>query len=226
MGAAFLHSITVGLLLLDLDNTLVDRAAAFQRWATGYVGGLGRPSTDIDWLVAEDADGYRSREDVGASVAERFGLDASARSAIVDVLRAGLVEEMSLDPAVASALGRARSAGWTLIAVTNGTVNQQERKIRHLGLDGHLDGWVISEGAGVKKPDERIYQMAAELAGLPLFDAWMVGDHPSADVFGAHRLGVNTCWLRRGRVWSETTYAPTIQADDCASAVALVLERA
>jgi len=220
-----LDSAVVGLLLLDLDNTLVDRAAAFRRWATQFVLDLGGAATEVDWLIAEDADGYRPREDVGASIAERFGLDTAARSTIVGVLRAGLVEEMTLEPAVAAALQRARSLGWTLIAVTNGTVRQQEHKIRHLGLDGHLDGWVISEGVGVKKPDARIFRVAAELTGLALEGAWMVGDHPTADVFGAQNVGAATCWIRRGRVWSETTYLPTAEADDCASALTCVIER-
>jgi putative hydrolase of the HAD superfamily len=65
------------------------------------------------------------------------------------------------------------------------SVMQQERKIRHLGLDAQFDGWFISEGVGVKKPDARIFHIAAELTGLTLEGAWMVGDHRTADVLGA-----------------------------------------
>lgn len=208
--------------MLDLDNTLVDRAAAFRRWATRYARDLGGDTTDIEWLIAQDEDGYRPREELAASVAERFAISDSGEATLVAVLRAGLVEELTLDPAVTAALQRVRSRGWTLVAVTNGSVMQQERKIRHLGLDTHLDGWVISERVAVKKPGAQIFQIAAQSAGLCLDEAWMVGDHPVADVWGAQAVGASTCWVKRGRVWSEATYRPTAEAEDCASALTLI----
>ena len=107
--------------------------------------------------------------------------------------------------------------------MTNGTVSQQERKLRHLGLDRHLAGWVISEGAGCKKPDIHIFRLAAKQSGLSLAGSWMIGDHPTADVGGAHNAGASTCWLRRGRVWAEASYRPAIEADDCATALSDVL---
>jgi FMN phosphatase YigB (HAD superfamily) len=41
---------------------------------------------------------------------------------------------------------------------------------------------VISEGAGVRKPGARAFQLAAEAVGLPLEGGWMIGDHPVADI--------------------------------------------
>lgn len=40
------------LLLVDLDNTLIDRTAAFRRWAHRRL-----PASDADWLLTVDADG-------------------------------------------------------------------------------------------------------------------------------------------------------------------------
>ena len=45
----------MALLLLDLDNTLVDRAFAYQRWARRYAASLGGNEEDVSWLIAEDA---------------------------------------------------------------------------------------------------------------------------------------------------------------------------
>ena len=56
------------------------------------------------------------------------------------------------------ALRRARAAGWAPFVVTNGTVAQQERKLRHTGLDREVAGWVVSEGAGLRKPDPAIFR--------------------------------------------------------------------
>jgi putative hydrolase of the HAD superfamily len=83
--------------------------------------------------------------------------------------------------------------------VTNGTVEQQDRKLRHTGLDRHVAGWVISEGAGVCKPDPAIFRIAAAQAGQSLHGAWMIGDSPEADMGGARNAGLPGVWLHRDR---------------------------
>ena len=62
---------------------------------------------------------------------------------------------------------------------------QQERKLRHTGLDREVAGWVVSEGAGLRKPDPAIFRFAAEQAGQSLDGAWMIGDCAQADIEGA-----------------------------------------
>ncbi len=52
--------------------------------------------------------------------------------------------------------------------VTNGSVEQEERKLRHTGLDHEVAGWVISAGAGIRKPDPEIFRLAAAEAGQSL----------------------------------------------------------
>ena len=47
--------------MLDLDNTLVDRRGAFTTWASDFVAGLDGDSSDLEWLIAADKDGYRPR---------------------------------------------------------------------------------------------------------------------------------------------------------------------
>jgi putative hydrolase of the HAD superfamily len=45
------------LLLIDLDNTLIDRTAAFKVWAESRFGESFVDSA-VSWLVAADRDGY------------------------------------------------------------------------------------------------------------------------------------------------------------------------
>jgi hypothetical protein len=42
------------LLLIDLDNTLIDRTGAFKGWAVEYVTTLGGDSADAEWIIAAD----------------------------------------------------------------------------------------------------------------------------------------------------------------------------
>lgn len=211
------------LLLLDLDNTLVDRASAVRRWAQGFVADVGAGPQDVEWLVERDGDGLTRREILARAIAERFGLDHAAEEAVLEELHLGLVEHMVLEPAVAAGLEEARDAGWVPVVVTNGTERQQERKIRLLGLDHLVSGWVVSEAVGVRKPDPRIFRLAAERVGLELVGGWMVGDHPVADIAGGQAAGLATCWLRRGRTWAQDGHEPTAQVDDCPAALAHVI---
>ncbi len=121
--------------------------------------------------------------------------------------------------------GRRILGGWRPLVVTNGTVRQQERKLRHTGLAGHVAGWVISEGAGVRKPDPRVFRLAAEQAGLPLAGAWVVGDSAEADIGGARNAGLPSVWLHRDRAWPYTDFAPTLTAGTCPRAIAEVIAR-
>jgi putative hydrolase of the HAD superfamily len=210
-------------LLVDLDNTLIDRAGAFDRWAREFAAAHGRDTGDVEWLVTADRDGFESREPFAAMIAERFGLNAQDERAMLAELRGGLIRELVLDDAIPRALGRARAAGWVPFVVTNGTVQQQERKLRHTGLDREMAGWVVSEGVGLRKPDPAIFELAAARAGLPLDGAVMIGDSAEADIAGARGAGLRSVWLHRGRRWPLPTFAPDHVADSFPHAVDIVL---
>jgi putative hydrolase of the HAD superfamily len=137
------------MLLVDLDNTLIDRAGAVDRWAREFASAHGGDAEDAEWLAAADRDGLEPRERFARMIAERFGLDAQDEGAMLAELRGGLVRQLVPDDAVTRALRRARAAGWAPFVVTNGTVAQQERKLRHTGLDREVAGWIVSEGAGL-----------------------------------------------------------------------------
>ncbi len=99
------------LLLVDLDNTLIDRAGAVDRWAQEFAAAHGGDPVDAAWLVSADRDGLESRERLAGMIAERFGLDGQDEGAILIELRGGLVRELVTDDAVILALRRACAAG-------------------------------------------------------------------------------------------------------------------
>ncbi|MDG4771636.1 putative hydrolase of the HAD superfamily [Micromonospora sp. Llam0] len=210
------------LLLLDLDNTLLDRAGAFRVWGQEFLDSVGAPRDDIDWLVSVDADGLTDRWDLADALRERYRLRSSSVD-LVEELHDGVVRHTRLDPLVACSLAIARDAGWVPVIVTNGTARQQEAKIRRTGLDRYVADWVISEAAGVSKPNPRIFALAAQSVRMRLRGAWMVGDSPEADIGGAAATGLPSVWLHRGRNWLDERYAPTREASGVIPAVAAVL---
>lgn len=212
------------LLLLDLDNTLLDRAGPFRAWGERFLDGIGAPPVDIDWLVSMDADGLTDKWDVADAIRDRYGLRIPSID-LVEELYEGVVANVRLDPLVACALRIADDAGWVPVVVSNGTVRQQEAMIRRTGLDRFVADWVISEEAGVSKPNPRIFALAAQRVRMPLRGAWVIGDSPEADIGGATAVGLPSVWLHRGRTWTDPRFAPTRTADGLIAAVAAVLAR-
>jgi putative hydrolase of the HAD superfamily len=215
----------VPLLLLSLDNTLLDRAGAFRTWAEAFVAKVGAPVEDVDWILDVDADGLTNRWDVADALRDRYLLRVPSID-IVDALHDGLLANIRLDPLVACALEIAGNAGWVPVVVSNGETRLQEAKIRSTGLDRYLADWVISEEAGVSKPNPRIFEIAARRGRGRLRAAWLIGDSPELDIGGADAMGLESVWLHRGRRWTEQRYAPTFTVDGAIQAVAAVLDQA
>ena len=208
--------------MLSLDDTLLDRAGAFRDWGLEFLDRLGAPRYDLDWLLSVDADGMTSQWDVAEAIRDRYGLRIAAID-LVEEIRYGIIERLRLDPLVSCALRIVGNAGWAPVVVTNGDAAQQATKLRRTGLDRHLADWIISEEVGVRKPNPRIFAIAAERARMRLASAWLIGDSPEADIRGATEAGVRSVWLHRGRPWQESRFAPTQVADCAIAAMSVVM---
>ncbi|MFF0343256.1 HAD family hydrolase [Kribbella sp. NPDC004875] len=180
----------------DLDNTLIDRDGAFLKWARWWadLNGLGEPG--VEWLVAHDNGGYRPRAELFELARERFGIATPA-----DELVASYNEEHPLftwvEPDVMDGIASLRSAGWRVAVVTNGDTVQQDLKLEYTQIGAAVDYACVSGTVGVRKPDRRIFEVAAARTGATLDGGWMVGDHPAYDIAGGIAAGLRTIQIGR-----------------------------
>ena len=84
-----------------------------------------------------------------------------------------------------------------------------------------MDACCISGAIGIRKPDRRIFQIAAERCDTALSNAWMIGDG-EADIVGAHRAGIHSIWLHRGRTWLRDDLRPHRTVSTLAEALCIV----
>ena len=196
------------LVLISLDDTLLDRSGAFRLWGKGFLDEIGAPQDDLDWLLSVDADGLTPRWDLADLIRDRYRLRIPSID-LVEELHEGPLGFERLDPLVGCALRIAGDAGLVPVVVTNGQAEVQEGRIRRTGLDRYIADWVISERAGVSKPNPRIFALAAQRVRMRLGGAWVVGDSPEADIGGAAAMGLPSVWLHRGRDWVDNRFAPT-----------------
>jgi putative hydrolase of the HAD superfamily len=215
----------VPLLMCDLDDTLVERAPLFRRWAEDFLREQGQPADLLDWLVEQDHGGHRPRGDFAAAVVERLGLEQR-----VEDLAADHDERMGssyrLTDGVRSALDDVRAAGWSFAILTNGPVVAQTRKIEAAGLHELADAICISEEVGHSKPHRAMFDQAAQRAGATLEGAWMVGDNLDADIAGAQGVGARSVWVKNEHEWLtfESGTEPDLVAGDFPDAVRQVLD--
>lgn len=179
----------------DLDDTLVDREAAFAR-ALAILGDE-LPPVALDELRALDARGRGDRGALAAHLVERFpGL--GPQEALEDALQFAIVMAVRPRPEVSALVGRL-AARYRLAVVSNGGARQRE-KLARAGLAAFFsEGRVlVSSELGLEKPDPRIFARALAALGLEAGEVLHVGDDPARDVLGAQRAGLATCWLARG----------------------------
>jgi HAD superfamily hydrolase (TIGR01549 family) len=209
--------------LFDLDNTLVDRSAAFARWAHDFVVERGLDPSAVPVLCELDRDGFASRHALFSEARRRLELGDDVERLISDY-RSRYPEYFAPDGAVQDALGLLRDDGWRIGVVTNGPPTQRH-KIDRAGLSPLVDVVVISDEFGVAKPDRAIFEEALRRCGVDgaMADhAWMLGDTPGPDIGGGRAVGLRTAWFHRGRAWPEHHYYPDAVVGDVGEAVRLL----
>ncbi len=196
------------LAIFDLDNTLIDREAAYRRWAETFAADRGLGPDEVAWLVEADGDGFSPRPGLAAAIRDRYRLDEPVEELLAR-LRDGVLHGIDPDPSAAAVLERLRDNGWRVAIATNGNTAQQWAKIRRAGLEPHVDAVAVSEEVGAHKPDRRVFEAAAQRCGARLADGgWMLGDCATRDIGGAQAVGLRTVWLRRGRDWDPSSVPP------------------
>lgn len=194
--------------LFDLDGTLLDRRATFrhhlecqiERWPGIFSDA--HADRYVTELLALDENGTLDRDEFYRSAEERFGFPTGAARELRADFEAHFPERCFPFPGLASTLRALAAAGLRLGLVTNGRVLIQSRKIDGLGIRDFFESVVISEAAGFRKPDRRIFEIASTELGVPPEAAAFVGDHPVADMEGARRAGLIPIW-KRDDFWPE-----------------------
>ncbi|MFE7194005.1 HAD hydrolase-like protein [Kitasatospora sp. NPDC057541] len=187
------------LLLVDFDDTLIDRLAAVTAWVARYC----------------------TEHNLGPAVGQRM-LEAMRVRADLDVID-GLCAELGLPdspselwsryepelsalvtpfPGVIEALTTVREAGHQVVVVTNGGAGIQHAKLAASGISNVVDAVCISGEVGTRKPGRRIFEAAAASVGRELAQGgWMIGDNADLDVAGGRDAGLRTVWISHGRDW-------------------------
>ena len=198
--------------LFDLDDTLFDhracarealsdvhrahpafRALQFQeleRLHAGLLEDLHRRvlTGELPLEIAREERFRRLFQAAGVTAAEELVTRTAA------TYRDGYIRIRQPIPGAAALLERVRQRAKVGI-VSNNLLAEQQGKLRDCRLAAYVDVLVVSEEAGVSKPDPRIFEIALERLGCSAGDVVMVGDSWAADVIGACDAGIRAIWF-------------------------------
>ncbi|MER8103879.1 HAD family hydrolase [Kitasatospora sp. NPDC094016] len=207
------------LVLIDFDDTLVDRLAAVTTWVADYCSGHGLgPKAEQRMLEAMR---IRADLDVIEGLCTELGLPESANE-LWSRYEPELASSVQPFPGVTDALTAVREAGHQVVVVTNGGARIQSAKLSASGITDVVDAACISGAIGVRKPELGIFEAAAASVGRHLGQGgWMIGDNADLDVVGGRNAGLRTIWISHGRKWPGPDGAkPDSIAQDAVEALA------
>ncbi len=176
-------------LLLDLDDTLFDRGAAFRAWLAGRLGRAPGPEELEAWTEL-DQRGRRPRDEF-AQAAARLGLAVDP-----DRFPFELAEHVAPEPGAREAVARL-AARLRVGVVTNGGAAQRD-KLARLGLAGVVHAVFVSSELGAAKPARAIFERALRWTEHAPHDVLFAGDDPIVDLAPAAAHGMVTAWRVRG----------------------------
>ena len=110
--------------------------------------------------------------------------------------------------------------------VSNNLLEEQMQKLRICNLQEHLDVLVISEEAGVSKPNARIYEIALERANVKSHETVMIGDAWENDIVGAQAAGIRTIWYNCYGTPNPDLNVPEIVSFEDSESILSLLEEA
>ena len=193
--------------LFDLDDTLLDRTAGFESFCrelyhtSGVMSDTHTEREAVGLMLEWDALGMSSREDFFKNILGQWpGVFRDLQQAM-QVFIESYPRLLVLDSQTRALLEDLQDADVPTGIVTNGGTIMQSNKIRESGLEGLVGTIVISEEAGISKPDRRIFEKALSQIQASPASTLFVGDNPEADILGAKDMGMPAAWLHNGQEW-------------------------
>ena len=136
----------------------------------------------------------------------------------------GAVLRLPPHPDVTDGLGRLRSAGLRLVALTNSTAATAEAQLNHAGLRGYFERVFTVDQVMRFKPAAEVYRMAARQLGVGEDRLRMVAAH-DWDVTGALRAGLKAAFVARaGQVLNPLGGQPDIVGRDLREIAPRIIE--
>ncbi len=194
----------IELILFDLGGTIYDDET-FTRALFRAARELNPALDEHEFWAVYDEQRGQSSGSLRTAIAKRFAPGSDRATLVALAKKYWEYPAAALHPDVKPAL-RSLAPRFKLGLVANAGA-AAKKALRRDGLDRFFSVIMLSEEAGIEKPDEEIFQRALEQAGVQADRAIHVGNRLDNDIRPAQRGGMKTIWMLRG----DAPPAPTVE---------------
>lgn len=213
------------LFLFDLDDTLLDYQASEQFAFLKALNEIGC-NAPFDLFARYQSTNFALWQKFEAGVIsqdflkiERFrqtflagGLEADHKRASEVYLEVFSNSAVLVDGAmeVCKHLGSIGEVG----IMTNGVHAVQNSRLAASGLLSHISFVSTSQACGFAKPDERFFEHTTRMSRTSAkSDIVLIGDRLEADILGANRYGIESCWFNPSRLTNLSSSLPNYEVN-------------
>jgi putative hydrolase of the HAD superfamily len=201
-------------ILFDLDNTILDRTSTFNNFTNSflkiYFDHIEVKQEIFDRIIYLDQDGYKDKKELFSELLEELPWKMKPlQTELLDFYKTEYVKNAVLMEHTREILQHIRKKYKTGL-ITNGNTSIQYGKIDILEIRSDFDLIIVSEEAGIKKPDPKIFELALTKLELSPEQCIFIGDHPVNDIEGAAKIGMKTIWMKVNQPWKDELTAKPI----------------
>ena len=221
---------TIKAVLFDLDETLFDRTGSLRPFLADQrkrypVLQPFEEEEFISQFLLRDQRGQVSKSIVYRELLEAHSLgDTSSAAELHQDYANNFWRFAHAFPGMSEMFEQLSRAGIRTGIVTNGETHIQMRSLLALNLDRVIDTYLISQSEGLRKPDPKLFRLAAERLGVQPDECVFVGDSPISDISGAQRVGMKGVWFPNGSTWpSDLNTSPEAEIGSLSDLVPLIM---
>ena len=195
----------------DLDNTLVDRTASIERFATMFVEKYGsrlhNPNTESIFSIINviDNGGYLAIDSKYGKISEAVGCELSCQldwkhrvsaQELIDFWKTVFPQSAVEMVGAMDLLQSLYDQGYFLGVISNGAHASRIQTLASTSFDSLISQVVSSGEFGKKKPNAEIFFEAMASQGFSAHECVYVGDHPINDAIGSLNAGMKSVLLK------------------------------
>ena len=190
----------IKVVMMDLDNTLLDRTEGAYRTFRHFVASV--LDIDPDTMYGEAIVQELQNWDGYGNVRKSFLVENLKRHFQIDLegfdMPSWWFDNLwrfeELYPDALETLDYLKEK-YSLALLTNGDHYCQSQKVVQNKLEDYFELTIISDDIGKPKPDPLMYNLALEHFGIRPEEAVYVGDTFGKDILGAYNAGIRGIWI-------------------------------
>jgi putative hydrolase of the HAD superfamily len=192
----------INAIIFDLDDTLLNRSKTFSLYCEYLIDDIfknkishNEKENALLMLRDMDRNGYENRTVFYNKVINTWNLEYTAEELENDWIEQFdkySVPEDKLIETLEYLYGK-----YKLGIITNGSSYIQNKKINKPGIRKYFKEIIISNEAGIRKPEKAIFILCCNRLNVKPSEALYIGDNYEIDIIGATEAGLNAIWINK-----------------------------